>query len=206
MDFEEFKRRSELMNRSKEGELEKMFDQVNEEENELDFENIVKYKGETFPLMEINIPLKGIWEFLGYLEISLDCFDLALKYPKADFFMIKSQIGNYAKGKIENFIDNNSYQDKDDIIASFNIFNGQVFFDADIFYKLSCIDELRNHYIVEQKEKLSKFDKINGTERKNKILEGQFRIDLYPYITSKQYEKDFFGHCPYDCVNENYRN
>ena len=90
MDFEEFKRRSELMNRSKEGELEKMFDQVNEEENELDFENIVKYKGETFPLMEINIPLKGIWEFLGYLEISLDCFDLALKYPKADFFMIKS--------------------------------------------------------------------------------------------------------------------
>ena len=54
------------------------------------FENIVEYDGKTFPKIEINIPLKGIWEFLGYLEISLECFDVALKYPKADFFMIKS--------------------------------------------------------------------------------------------------------------------
>lgn len=157
-----------------------------------DFENIVKYQGETFEKVEINMPLKGIWEFLGYLEISLDCFDVALRYPNADFFMIKSQIGNYAKEKIEDFISNNGYQDKDEKVASFNMFNEQVYFDANIFYKLSCVEEMKKLYFAEELRKITMFDKLNGTDPKNKILGGEFRIDSYPYITAKQYEKDFF--------------
>jgi hypothetical protein len=156
------------------------------------FENIVEYDGKTFPKIEINIPLKGIWEFLGYLEISLECFDVALKYPKADFFMIKSQIGNYAKEKIEDFVSNNGYQEKDDEVKSFDLFNGLVYYNADLFYKLSCKNGFMEHYILEKHKELSIYDKVNGTDPKNIILKNH-RIDLYPYIESEQFEKDFFN-------------
>ncbi|MFV0538088.1 MAG: hypothetical protein ACK5M3_12060, partial [Dysgonomonas sp.] len=77
MDFEEFKRRSELIKHSEESELQKMFGQVNEEKEQ---QNVIKpkYDGKTFPEKEIDhIKMKALWEYLGYLEISLKCFNVA---------------------------------------------------------------------------------------------------------------------------------
>lgn len=47
---------------------------------------LLKYDGAEFPKKEIKLPLQSVWEYLGYLEISLDCFKLAIQHLDADFY------------------------------------------------------------------------------------------------------------------------
>jgi len=156
-----------------------------------EFENTVEYKGETYPVKEITLPLQAIWEYLGYLEISLDCFDTAIQNPQSDFFMIKTQIGNYAKERLEVFINNNDYfKSQNGTPFSFNFFNGNFYFNADIEYKLSCRGQMFKYQREERDRNVEYLEKIIGVEKKNIILDGSFVVDTYPYLelTKKEYK------------------
>lgn len=155
------------------------------------FENTVEYKGETYPEKEITLPLQAIWEYLGYLEISLDCFDIAIQNPQSDFFMIKTQIGNYSKERLEVFINNNDYfKSQNGTPCSFNFLNRNFYFNADIEYKLSCKGQMFKYQREERDRNVEYLEKIIGVEKKNIILDGYFVIDTYPYLelTKKEYK------------------
>lgn len=156
-----------------------------------ELKEFLKDDGLTFPQKERSIPLQAVWEYLGYLEISLDSFDLAIKNLQADFFMITSQIGNYAKEKIEDFISNNGYQQQDEEIFSFELFNKYVYYDGNLLYRLSCGNEM-DRYANKEKKWLRGYDAVNGTARKNIISGGDYRIDLCPHITNQKYQSDFY--------------
>lgn len=153
--------------------------------------NSFHYDGQTFPKREINIPLKAVWEYLGYVEISLDCFDIALRYMQADFFMITAQIGNYAKEKIEDFVSNNGYQEQDRTTAPFDMFNNHIYYDANLLYQFSFEGEMEK-YLQKDIEKVLIYDRVFKIDPKNIILNGYYRIDTYPHIIPQTKEKDFF--------------
>lgn len=156
-----------------------------------ELKEFLKDDGVTFPQEERTIPLQSVWEYLGYLEISLDCFELAIKNLQADFFMITSQIGNYAKERIEEFISNNGYQQQDEKIFSFELFNKYVYYDGNLLYRLSRGNEM-DRYAVKEMRWLREYDAVNGTAQKNIIANGNYRIDLNPHLTNPKYQSDFY--------------
>lgn len=156
-----------------------------------ELKEFLKDDGVTFPQEERTIPLQAVWEYLGYLEISLDSFDLAIKNLQADFFMITSQIGNHAKAKMEDFISNNGYQQQDEKIFSFELFNKYIYYDGNLLYRLSCGNEM-DRYVIKEMRWLCGYDAVNGTDQKNIIANGHYRIDLYPHLTNQKYQSDFY--------------
>lgn len=152
---------------------------------------LLKYDGAEFPKKEIKLPLQSVWEYLGYLEISLDCFKLAIQHLDADFFMITSQIGFFSKEKIEDFISNNGYQQCNEEICSFELFNKQIYYDGNLLYKLSC-EDLMEKYLLEEHKQILGYDALNAPLKKNIIENGYYRIDEFPHIKNQKYKNDFF--------------
>lgn len=152
---------------------------------------LLKYDGEEFPKKEVKLPLQSVWEYLGYLEISLDCFKLAIQHLDADFFMITPQIGLFSKERIEDFINNNGYQSCDEEVFSFELFNKQIYYDGNLLYKLSC-EDMMEEYIDEEQKRIVGYDILNAPAKKNIIEKGFYRIDEFPYIKNQKYENDFF--------------
>ena len=85
---------------------------------------LLKYDGAEFPKKEIKLPLQSVWEYLVILK-----FPLIVQIGNTTFrlliFMITSQIGFFSKEKIEDFISNNGYQQCNEEICSFELFNKQ---------------------------------------------------------------------------------
>lgn len=138
IDLEEFNRRNNPNGDTEEDELEKMISLKDGKQEDVTVE-YPKYDGQTFPEKEIeHIRMKALWEYLGYLEISLNCFNVALKYIHSDFFMIKAQIANYGKFRVEDFIYGNDYIRRHNTpSASFKIFDGYIRFNADTHYRMT---------------------------------------------------------------------
>lgn len=172
IDLEEFERKNELNDAS--------FDI---------YENKTEYNNETFPTKDSKaVALRSVWEYIIYLEISLDCFDVAMENITVDFSAIKKQIGNYAKKRLEFFIETNDYIDCYDTVFNFSVFNGNLINDADLLYKMSCKGEMQKY--LEDESNSSTLSKI---EKKNKILNGDFIVDTYPYYKTAKFDyKDSF--------------
>lgn len=133
-----------------------------------------KYDGQTFPKKEIeHIRMKAIGEYLG---ISLNFFNVALKYIHSDFFMIKAQIANYGKFRVEHFIYGNDYIKRHNTpSSSFKIFDEYIRFNADTHYRMTFREE---HFAHMQNEIKKNPEYRKGiVEEENEILERMFMLD-----------------------------
>ena len=156
-----------------------------------EYEDIFDYPEEDdyleFPVREADIPLLAIWEFLGYLDISIDCFTMAMENQRKEYDLIYFQIGNYAKIRVEKFSGDNIYTHADEIAVSYHIFNKYVFRDVNILYKLSLEGEMEKH---RQKEREKIFW---GTPsmiiEDNYLCGGTYLIDTYPHIVAKKHKR-----------------
>lgn len=104
--------------------------------------------------------------------------------------MITSQIGFFSKEKIEDFISNNGYQQCNEEICSFELFNKQIYYDGNLLYKLSC-EDLMEKYLLEEHKQILGYDALNAPLKKNIIENGYYRIDEFPHIKNQKYKNDF---------------
>ena len=178
------------MEKEETDDLDKTFSQRDDTQKQIESP---QYDGKTFPKGEIeHIKMKALWEYLGYLEVSLNCFNIALKYIKSDFFMIKAQIANFGKSKVENFIYGNDYIKRHNTPSfSFNIFNGYIRYNADIQYKIQFDGERALHFKNEI-EKNPEYRK-GLIEEENEILDRIFMLDFWPHIEpmNDRHKEDF---------------
>ena len=116
-----------------------------------------------------NIEMKALWEYLGYLEVSLKCFQFVIENLDSDFDLIRNKISNYGKSVIEEFLRNNGYHEIHKFpIYSFNFFNGYLKFDANEHYKQTFEKNINSY--------------MGSTERYIEILNNTFSLDYWSFI------------------------
>jgi hypothetical protein len=140
------------------------------------------------PVKKIDMPLLPIWEFLGLLDVSIDCFDLAIKNQEKEYDMIIPQIGNYAKERVEKFTGDNTYQYEDEQIASYDIFYGYVFHDADIHEEISFEEGMEKHT---QRERRRIHWGTSSMIVPANVINSDYLLDTYPHIIAKKHKRFF---------------